>query len=84
MNAKLFFKTVFLIIIAVVLVMIGLYNKETVTFRLPPVLPQAVRQPAAIMFIGFFALGVLSGTILTAGKSSRDSGGSSKPSKSSK
>ena len=32
-----------------------------------PLLKQKIEQPAAIMYFAFFAVGVLSGTILTAG-----------------
>ena len=32
------------------------------------VLPKMLKLPAEIMYFGFFAMGVLSGTILTAGK----------------
>jgi len=76
MNAKLIFKTVFLIAMLLLLVLIGLYNKETVTLALPPILPSAIRQPAAIMYFGFFAVGVLTGTVLTVGGGGRRSGGS--------
>lgn len=79
MNAKLFLKTVFLIIILLLLVLMGMYNKESVSFMLPPLLKKSVKQPAAIMYFAFFAVGVLSGTILTAGGGSKGSS-KSKPS----
>lgn len=90
MNAKLLFKTIFLMVILLLLVMMGIYNKSNVSFSLPPILPRALTQPAGIMYIAFFAIGFLAGTIMTAGsggsgKSSGSSGsGASKPSKSSK
>jgi uncharacterized integral membrane protein len=86
MNAKLLFKTIFLMAIVLLLVMIGMHNRGTVTFSLPPILPKSVSAPAAIMFICFFAAGVITGTILTAGRGSKSSGGggASKPSKPSK
>lgn len=67
MNAKLLLKTVFLIIVALLLVLMGMNNKRTVSLSLPPILNHAVEQPAAIMYVGFFGLGFLSGAILTAG-----------------
>jgi uncharacterized integral membrane protein len=67
MNAKLLFKTVFLIVIALLLVLMGMHNKAFVSLSLPPLLPHDLSQPAAIMYIGFFGVGFLSGTILTAG-----------------
>jgi hypothetical protein len=50
-------------------------NRTTVDFALWPVLTKAIRQPAAIMYFTFFAVGVLTGTILTAGGGKK--GGSS-------
>ena len=75
MNAKLFFKTIFLIILLLFLVLMGMNNRTTVTFSLPPVLPQDVKQPAALMYFGFFAVGLLSGAILTAGSGGKKAGG---------
>ncbi len=85
MNAKLLFKTIFLIIMLLLLVMIGLNNRGQVSFSLPPILPGTVKQPAALMYFAFFAIGVLTGTVLTAGGSKKgSSSGASKPAKSSK
>jgi uncharacterized integral membrane protein len=67
MNAKLFFKTVFLIAILLLLVLMGMNNRKTVELSLPPLLPKTQEMPAAIMYFGFFGVGVLTGTILTAG-----------------
>ena len=68
MNAKLIFKTVFLIAILLLLVIMGMNNRQDVELSMPPLLPKTLRQPAAIMYFGFFGLGVLCGTILTAGR----------------
>ena len=88
MNAKLLLKTVFLMIVLLLLVLMGMNNRGSVSFALPPLLPKAVSQPAAIMYFAFFAAGVLTGTILTAGGGKKGGGGSgsgaSKPSKSDK
>ena len=67
MNAKLLLKTIFIIIILLLLVLMGMHNRAPVNFILPPLFTQVVRQPAAIMYFAFFAIGVLTGTILTAG-----------------
>jgi uncharacterized integral membrane protein len=79
MNAKIFFKTIFLILVLLLLVLMGMHNKGTVTFTLPPLVKQKVEQPAAIMYFAFFAVGVLTGTILSAG---RKGGGAAKSGKS--
>jgi uncharacterized membrane protein YciS (DUF1049 family) len=77
MNAKLLLKTVFLIAVLLLLVIMGMNNGQAVDLKMPPILPRAQRQPAAIMYFAFFAVGVLSGTILTAGTKG---GGSSRSS----
>jgi uncharacterized integral membrane protein len=67
MNAKLLLKTVFLIAILLLLVIMGMHNRETVWLSMPPLLPKDQKLPAAMMYFGFFAVGVLTGTVLTAG-----------------
>ena len=67
MNFKLLAKTLFVIVVLLLLVLMGMYNRDGITFTLPPLLTQKIRQPAALMFFAFFAVGVLTGTILTAG-----------------
>jgi len=76
MNAKLLFKLVFLVLVALLLVLMGMNNKGRVSLSLPPLLPKALDQPAAIMYVGFFAVGFLSGAILIAG--GKGGGGKSK------
>ena len=75
MNAKLLFKTIFLIAILLLLVLMGMHNRETISFTLPPLMKQTISQPAAIMYFGFFAVGVLTGTVLTAGGKRGGGGG---------
>ncbi len=77
MNAKLIFKTLFLIVILLLLVLMGMYNRSPVDFVLPPLLSTAIKQPAAIMYFAFFAVGVLTGTVLTAGLGGGKRGSSS-------
>lgn len=81
MNAKLIFKAIFLIIVLLLLVIMGMNNTATVAFSLPPILPSKVISPAAYMYFAFFAVGLLTGTILTAG-AGKKGGGSAKSSKS--
>jgi hypothetical protein len=66
MNAKLLFKTIFLIAVALLLVVMGMNNKGRVSLDLPPLFSD-LKQPAAIMYVGFFGLGLLSGAVMTAG-----------------
>lgn len=76
MNAKLLLKTIFMIGILLLLVIMGMNNRQTVELSLPPILPKTLSQKAAIMYFGFFGVGVLTGTVLTAGGGKR--GGKSK------
>lgn len=78
MNSKLLLKTLFLIVVLLLLVLMGLHNREVISFTLPPILAQKIKQPAAIMFFAFFAVGVLTGTVLTAGTSKGGGGRGSK------
>ncbi|MCL5097428.1 MAG: hypothetical protein M1608_07855 [Candidatus Omnitrophica bacterium] len=79
-TAKLILKTLFLIIILLLLVLMGMGNRSLVTFELPPIWSRSIRQPAAIMYFAFFAIGVLTGTVLTVGRKG-GGGGASKPSR---
>jgi len=67
MNAKLIVKTLFLIAVLLFLVLMGMENRHRIDFTLSQVLPQKITLPAAIMYYAFFAIGVLTGTIMTAG-----------------
>ena len=67
MNAKLLLKTIFLILILSLLVLMGMHNKQSVELSLPPLLPRKEQLPAAIMYFGFFGIGLLTGTVITAG-----------------
>ena len=80
MNMKLLVRTVFLVAILLLLVIMGMNNRQTVGLSLPPILSKTQKLPAAIMYFGFFGVGVLSGTLLTAGKKGGGSG-KSKPQK---
>jgi uncharacterized integral membrane protein len=76
MNAKLLLKTIFLLLVLLLLVLMGMSNLKSVTFSLPPLL-KAVECKAAIMYFAFFAAGLLTGTVLNAGGGPKRSGGSS-------
>jgi uncharacterized integral membrane protein len=67
MNSKLLLKTLFMIAILSLLVLMGMHNQQAVDLKLPPLVPKTQTWPAALMYFGFFAVGVLTGTVLTAG-----------------
>ena len=66
--ARLIFKTAFTAALLLVLVIMGMNNRQPVELTLPPILAQTQKQPAAIMYFGFFAVGLVAGALLTAGK----------------
>ena len=84
MNAKLLFKTVFLLVVLFFLVLLGRENRGTVEFSLPPVIPEKITLPSAMMYYAFFAVGVITGTVMTAGGGKGGSGGGGKSGKSGK
>jgi hypothetical protein len=74
MNFKLLLRTIFLVLILLLLVIMGMNNRQTVSLSLPPILPKMLKLSAAIMYFAFFAVDVLSGTLLVAGKKGGSSG----------
>ena len=68
MSAMQVIKTVFFMGVLLFLVLMGVYNRGMVNFQLPPVLRDEVRQPAALMYFGFFAVGVITGTLAALGQ----------------
>ena len=78
MNAKLMFKTIFVILVALLLVLMGMNNKGDASLTLPPLISKVITQPACIMYVGFFGLGLLSGVIIIAGGGKKGGGGKSK------
>lgn len=67
MIVKLILKTAFLVAVLLLLVIMGMNNRQPVELSMPPLLPKVQKQPAAIMYFGFFGVGLLTGSILTAG-----------------
>ena len=76
MNFKLIVKTLCIIAILSLLVFMGLTNPNTIELHLPKVKPEwptVVKQPAALMYFGFFGIGFLAGTIVMSGGGKRSS-----------
>ena len=74
MNPKLLLKTIFVIAILSLLVIMGMNNRQTVELSLPPLVQKTQRFPAALMYFGFFAIGVITGTVMIAGSGKRGGG----------
>lgn len=69
MKLMLLIKTGFVMGIFLLLVLMGVYNRGQVDFTCPPLIANTVQQPAALMYFAFFAVGVITGTIITFGGS---------------
>jgi len=67
MNPKLILKTLFMIAILSLLVIMGAHNQQSVDLAMPPLIKRTQSLPAYFMYFGFFAIGVLTGTVLAAG-----------------
>jgi len=67
MSAMLLIKIVFVSAIFLLLVLMGVHNRETVDFNLPPLMTNVVEQPAALMYFAFFAVGLMTGAFLSIG-----------------
>jgi len=80
---KLFLKTIFALIIAAFLVQVILNNRTSISLNLPPIFKKPLSQPAAMMYFAFFAVGFLTGKVLT-GNPRVKSGSSGESAKSSK
>ena len=74
MNAKTFFRaTVFLLLLFVVLY-VGMENPHRIDFCFPVLLEKKISQPAALLFFGMFAVGVLAGLTLNSGGEKKSGG----------
>ncbi len=69
MNSKFLARLIFLIVLLLLLVLIGVYNREPVELTLPILCPRGIKLPAAIMYFLFLAIGLVSGALFAgAGK----------------
>lgn len=82
MNTKLYLKVAFLIAVLLLLVVMGMNNRQTAQLSMNPILPKPIKAPAALMYFGFFTVGVLSATFGGIGKKGGGSGGGGKSGKS--
>ena len=80
---KVFFKTIFAIAALALLVWTAMHNDTSATLDLPNILPKPIKQPAAYLYVGFFAVGLITGAILNGGNGKKGPSGTApaKPSK---
>jgi uncharacterized integral membrane protein len=76
MNFKVLLRSIVFLAILFVVLYAGMNNVNSIEFSFPLALQRPIREPAALIFFAIFAVGVLGGTMLTAG-----SGGSRRSSK---
>jgi uncharacterized integral membrane protein len=70
MNLKTFFRGFVFLALLFVVLYVGMNNTHKVDFSFPILFDRRVTQPAALLFFGMFAIGVLAGMALNAGGSS--------------
>jgi hypothetical protein len=75
MNLKVLFRSIVFLLMLFVVLYAGINNTNTIDFSFPIAFSKNVHEPAAYIFFGIFAIGVLGGTMLTAGSGGRRGGG---------
>ena len=75
MSFKAVLKSIAFLSILFVMLYVGMNNTENINFSFPVALKERIKAPAAIIFFGMFAVGVLAGTLLHSGGGARKSGG---------
>lgn len=76
---KLFLRALVFLAATFIVVYIGMTNTGTIPFRFPLLFDHDIKQPAAIIYFGVFAIGVIAGLMVLGG----GSGGKSAPKSSS-
>jgi uncharacterized integral membrane protein len=75
MNFKVLLRSIFFLIILFVMLYVGMNNTKSIEFSFPLAREQPIHGPAGLIYFAVFAIGVLGGTVLTAGSGgSRRSG----------
>jgi len=79
MSFKSVLKSIVFLAILFVMLYVGMNNLQSIDFSFPVAFQKKVTAPAALVYFGIFAVGVLAGTVLAAGggKSRGSSGGKS-------
>ena len=66
MNSRLLAKLIFVLAVLLFMVMMGMSNRQSAEFSLPPFISDA-KTAASLMYFIFFGVGVLTGAILAVG-----------------
>lgn len=67
---KLFLRALVFLAATFIVVYIGMTNTGTIPFRFPLLFDHDIKQPAAIIYFGVFAIGVIAGLMVLGGGSS--------------
>jgi hypothetical protein len=67
MNFKVFLRSLIFLAILFVALYAGINNTKEIEFSFPLAFSKSIHQPAAFIYFALFSIGVLGGTILTAG-----------------
>jgi uncharacterized integral membrane protein len=67
MNAKTLFRGIIFLLLLFVMLYVGMENPHRIDFYFPALLEKKISQPAALLFFGMFAVGVIAGMMLNSG-----------------
>lgn len=78
MSFKAVLKSIAFLVILFVMLYVGMNNTSGINFSFPVATKDKINAPAAIIFFGMFAAGVLAGTLLHSGGGGKRSSGGGK------
>ncbi len=67
MSLKLLFRAVIFLLILFVVLYVGMNNTNRILFSFPLAFQKDLQEPAALIYFGIFAIGVVAGTMLSFG-----------------
>jgi uncharacterized integral membrane protein len=68
MNLKLLVRGFVILVLLFIVLYVGMNNTHSIDFFFPLLLEKKISQPAALLFFGMFAIGVVAGMMLNADK----------------
>jgi hypothetical protein len=74
MSFKVLFRSLVFLPILFVVLYTGINNTQSIEFSFPMLFPKSLHESAAMIYFCLFAVGVLGGTLLTAGGGRRGGG----------
>jgi len=78
MGFKIFLRIVVFLAMLFVLLYVGMNNTQPIAFSFPMVFAKGVSEPAALIYFGIFAIGVIAGAMLNFGGGKKSSAKSEK------